>query len=505
MRSAMGASRARLAGQMLTESLLLALVGGLAGLFLARQAQSALLAWIPADLPRSADIAVDGGVLLFTLAVSFAAALVAGAIPALVASGVSPEDLKTGRGPSGGGAQAVHNGFVVAEIALTLVLTAAAALLVTSFMRLEAVDPGFDTEAILVQELQLPEWRYADRSERDAFAGRLRQRLAALPGVEAAAVTSQLPLPGPSVVTGLRVPGVDVEGEAWTQGRSAALKFVTPDYFRAMGMPLLSGRFFNDSDQPDAAQVVIVNRALAEQIWPRREAVGQSLVMANGIEYTVAGVVGNVYHDGPGETPRAQMYFAWAQPWEWYPGNTFFAVLRGSGRVSSLGTVSSLAPVVRSAIRELDPQLALEPVTGMEELFRRSVSTPRSRGALVGLFAALALTLSLIGTYAVMSFAVNLRFREIGIRMALGAHGGSVRLLVMRRTLRLAAGGILLGTAGALAASRLLHGWLYGVEATDPLTLTGAALLIAVASLAAGYLPARRAGRIDPMRALRAE
>jgi len=498
IRLALGASRGRLAATLLTESLILASAGGALGLLLAVYGRRALLAWIGAELPRTDAVAVDGRVLLFTLGASLAAALACGLLPAFSSSAAAAvHQLRTGPAPRR--RLLAHGGFVVAEIALSLMLVAGAALLVHSFLRLAAVDPGFRVAGLLVQDVRLPSWRYPDEQRRQEFTNRLLERLAAVPGVRSAALTTKLPFAGPSLVAGFRLPD-DAEGEDWTQGRSATMTFVTSGYFATLGIPLLQGEASTGEGEAFAGErEVVVNETLARAAWPGRSPVGREVIMADET-HRVVGVAADVRHDGTANEPGALMYQPWRQLAAWpAAGGTVTAVLDVEGEPMLR------AADVRRALRELDPSLPVPAATTMERLMADSLGTPRARTSLVSLLAALALALALVGTYAVTSFTVGQRVREIGVRMALGADARRVRALVLGRALAQAAAGIAVGTAGALALARLLEGQLYGVAATDPPTLAAAAALLAVTALAAGYLPAVRASRVDPSVALREE
>lgn len=501
IRRALGASRRHLLTRTLTESLLLGLAGGVLGLLLAAGGHRILVALIPAELPRTDAVTVDGAVLAFTLASSLLAALLCGLLPALAGlpSG-GRREIETG-GERQGRRLLLHDGFIVLEVALSLVLTVGAGLLAHSFLKLSAVDPGFETSGLVAQEVRLPAWRYGEEHRRAAFARELLDSLEGLPGVEAAALTTKLPFKGLSWVWGFHIAGKEEEDSAagsgaWVRGKSASMKLVTPDYFRTLGVPIVQGRAFGEEDLPERGRVVMINETLARRHWPEGDAVGAEVVMSTGEErYKVVGVAADLRHDGLDAEPGELMY----QPWSQGPAMDLFAV------VAVRGASTGVAEALRRTVRQIDPALPLPPAAPLDELLERSLSTPRSRTALVGALAALALVLALLGTYAVMSFAVERRLPEIAVRMAVGASAARVRRMVLGRALAVTAAGIALGAAVAVPAGRLVQGMLFGVTALDPLTLTAAALLLAATALAAAALPARRAGRLDPVRLLRSD
>ncbi len=498
VRLALGAGRGRLVGQLLSESLLLALAGGALGWWAAAAGRDLLLAWLGADLPRAGDVVLDGRVLLFTVAVSLIAATVCCILPAFSTRDLSARHLGTGRGPDTAARFPIHGGLVVAETAVTLMLTAGAAVLASGFLRLAAVEPGFGSDGVVVQEIRLPAWRYPDEAQRRGFSEQLLERLQSLPGVNGAALTTKLPFAGPGLVAGYTLADVDeaADGDGdWTQGRSASLKFVTPDYFRVLGMSLQGGRAFTDADRPESGLRLAVNETMARSNWPEEEAVGRTLSFSFSEEsHEVVGVVADVRHDGLDVEPGLLIYLPWSQR-PAFAGNTFTVVVRGEVAAATL----------RTAVREIDSELPLAPATTMAALLTDSLAPSRSRTSLLMTLAAVALALALVGTYAVVSFTVGRRVPEIGVRMALGASAGRVRTMVLRRTLALSGLGLALGILGAVVGARLLSGFLYGTGELEPLAIAAAAALVALTSLVAGYLPARRASRVDPVAALRGE
>jgi putative ABC transport system permease protein len=496
IRIALGAGRARIVRQMLTEATVLAGLGGAAGLLVAVWGEQALLAASPVNIPRLHGVQLDGTVLLFVLAASIATALVFGLMPALQASRTDAgESLKDeGRGSSGGRAGRVRQALVVAEIALSLVLLAGAGLLVRSLMRLQQVDPGFVAERAAGIEFMLPKARYPDAASYTAFYNRMVDELHGIPGAVASGVTTTLPLSGSNIGVGIRIPGQPSDPG---RRQSSTYFAISPDYFKAMGIRLVRGRAFSDRDNDTAPQVAIVSEAFARKYFPGQDAIGRQVTI--GYNKTgpreIVGIVADV-KNGTLEEPTAGAIYA---PFPQTPWPFMSAVVRTAG--DATGAVAAL----HDLLPKLDPAAAPAEVKLLTNYVRRATATPRFTAALIGGFAALALLLAGFGLYGVMAYSVVQRRREIGIRMALGAQPGDVRSLVVGQAVRVGALGVAAGLAGALAATRVLGSLLFGVTATDPLTYAAVcAVLIAVVLLAA-YLPARRATRMDPLVALRAE
>ena len=490
LRFALGARRLHVLRQSAVETLALAVGGSAGGLVLAALAQHTLPLFLAAELPGLEKIAVDQGVALFALATGVVATAVSGVVPTAFARAGAPRAAMAEPRL----VRRSQDALVVAEVALTLILLAGALALVTSWLRLAAVAPGFDSRNVLVQEIRLPAWRYPDEVRRAEFAARLLTSLEALPGVSEVALTSRLPLPDHVQVWGFRVTGQDPPGADWTQGRSATMQLVTPGYLRLLRIPLLAGRQFALQPGPETARVVMVSRALALRHWPRSSPVGAAVTM-HGHDYRVIGVFGDVRYQGLAEGPGVLMI----QPLSQAPPAAFAALVRAGGRPLDY------ARAVRRQLRELDPSLPLPPAARLEDLVAQSIVGPRSRALLVALSAGVALLLALIGTYGVMAYGIGRRRREIAIRMAAGADRGQVLRWVLRRALTLALAGVALGALGGLAARHLLTGLLYGVTGAHPLGLVAAAALLVTICLAAGYLPARRASRIDPAVTLRTD
>jgi putative ABC transport system permease protein len=491
IRTALGAGRGRLVRQLLTEGMLLSLLGGSGGVLLARWGIDLVLAATPIPLAPGA-VTVDGRVLAFTVALSLLTGLVFSLAPAWQALSVAPQSALQESSPgatAGGRRRRLSGALVVAEVALALVLLVSAGLLLRSFTRLVRVDPGFSTRQALAFHLHLSNAGLDDRDRRNAFYQQLEQRLLALPGVTALGSVSRLPLmPG----RGNPSQPLEIQGRALV---SAAIPEIdvrnaSTGYLAAMRVPLLRGQLAETGDEDQ----VLINEEAARRFWPGLDPLGQRVrIGGRGAWQAIAGVVGGVRHLGLETAPRPEIYFVTRSgPF----ANPIF-VLRTS--VDPHGVL----PAVRAAIRELNPGLALSEMQTLDELVEQSTASRRSTVLLLGLFAAVALLLAAIGLYGVLSYAVGQRTQEIGVRMALGARPGDVLRLVVKDGMSLAAAGVAAGWLLALVLTRLLSGALYGITATDPFTFAAVSLLLALVALLACYLPARRATKLDPMLALR--
>ncbi len=494
IRAALGAGRWRLVRQLLTESVLLALLGGSLGLLLSLWGMETLVRFAPAGLPRIGEVRMNGWVLGFTALAALLTGALFGLAPALRAS--RAELTGSLRGTLAARSRVPVSGFlVVSETALALMLLIGAGLLIRSFARLQVVRPGFDPRGVLTAQIDL----YGDVPRQAAFWHDVLERVAGLPGIRAAGVVSGLPLAGPHrnmVVTIEGRPPVEL-----SQMPFAFYKVASPDYFRALGVPLLRGRPFTERDLPGAPRVMLINDTMARRYWSGEDPVGKRLRLDNGEPgwVEVVGILGDVRQLGLESEPGAEMYIPFRQvPASFFPAMTL--VLRAAGVPPE-----SLMAAVTGEAQKLDPNAPVYNLRTMDEILARSMASRRFSLGLLGLFAGIAMGLAAVGIYGVMAYSVSRRTHEIGIRMALGAQGGDVLRLVVVESLGLTLGGIALGMAGAWALTRLLAGGLYGVSPTDPATFLVVALLLAAVALLASYLPARRASRVDPLTALRYE
>jgi putative ABC transport system permease protein len=501
VRLALGAGRARIVRQLLIESLTLAVMGGLLGLLMAKLAINALIRLGPEQLPRLQMISLDGRILAFTLLISLLTGLLFGMAPALQSLKLNlNESLKEGgRAASGGKRQRRTRGaLVVAEVALALALLLGAGLLMRSFLKLQQTDPGFNPEGVLTMSVVLPGARYAYGEPQISFLQRLVERVSALPGVRSAGVTSDLPWTGYQNEGG----GFTIEGKTFPpdQPTQAQYHFIGADYMRAIGVPLLAGRWFDARDRRGSQPVILINQAMARRYWPGEDAVGKRVgisdVSRKDVNWTqVVGVIGDVKdYPNSAEAEPAYYYPITQQP---YPEMSL-AIRADKDSLS-------LVEAVRREVRGLDREMPISEVRTLETVAAAAVAGRRFTLMLVGVFSLTALALAGIGIYGVTSYLVANRIHEIGIRIALGANSFDILKLALRQGMTLALAGVGAGLALAFAATRLMTNLLYGVGATDPATFVAVPLFLIGVSLVACYLPARRATKVDPMVALRSE
>ena len=501
IRAALGAGRWRIVRQLLTESVLLSLLGGVAGALLALWGVDALVALSPGNIPRAAEIGIDARVLLFTLAVSLATGVVFGLAPALQSSRPDlSESLKEGgRGGAGSpGRQRVRSALVVAEVALALVLLAGAGLLVKSFVRLQNVNPGFDYKHVLTATIFLPDSRFTEDRQRADVYRQVLSRVRALPGVEAAGGVSQLPLGGEEEIDGLTI-----EGRPQPAGGenvlTAQFRVVSTDYFRALRIPLLKGRHFDEHDTGEAQGVMIVDETFARRYFPGEDPLGKRVDEQGSLTpkgyLTVVGVVAAVRHTSLDADPKPMMYV----PSEQSPWHTMALTVRART------DPAALASAVRSEVAAVDPDVPLSKVGTLEEVFDRAVAPQRFNTLLLAAFAAAAVILAAVGIYGVIAYSVTQRSHEMGVRIALGAQGSDILRLVVGQAMAMTLLGVALGIAFALALTRTMKAMLFEVSPSDPAIFASVALLLTLVALAASYFPARRATKVDPLLALRYE
>jgi predicted permease len=497
VRVALGAGRGPIIGQLLTESLILAAAGGLLGFALASWGVDILLEMAPPGaVPRLDQVALDDRVLGFTALVTLATGLVFGLLPAWTASGEDVQSTIRSGTQQGRAGTTLRGGLAVTQVALAMVLLVGAGLLMRSFQGLHQAELGFEPAGVLALSMALPDSRYEEDSDRQAFYDALLARMGSLPRVTAVGAVSSLPLAGADSDASFLVDGEPPPDPGLNQ--AAWIRPVTDGYFEAMGIELVEGRGFAAGDDAEADRVILVNEALARRYFPSGDAVGRRIGFGGASEpnwRTIVGVVGDVRHFGIRNGTRPAVYFPYKQVS--FPGMSF--VLRADG------DLEGLVPGVREAISGLDPALAATHVQPLRALVDVAMAPDRFVTFLLSTFAVAAMLLAAVGIYGVISYGVTWRMREMGIRLALGADGGAVRRMVVRGGLFLAGGGVLLGVLGAMALGRVMGTLLFEVESTDPLTYVAVALLVASIALVASWLPARRAGKADPVLVLREE
>jgi putative ABC transport system permease protein len=500
IRTVLGAGRFRIVRQLITEAVLLSGIGAAAGVALAYGLIRFLVALNPLKIPRVQDVAIDGRVLLFTAVTALATGVLFGLAPALQAARADAQPaLKEGGRDSRAGAGWLRQALVVAEIAASVVLVAAAMLLGRSFAKLLTVDPGLNPTHVLTMRTSLPNETYPTPSSMVAAYREIARGLRELPGVDAAGAVTGLPLASTRGDWGIRLEGRPITGNIKT---NADWQVVTPGYFAAIGTPLQAGRAFTDADQADTLPVIVINESMARRFWPGENPLGRRLTMGNNDRWiTVVGVVANVRHRGLDQEARPEMYRPHSQ--FRFGGPEASAVPSMTWVLRTQGNPIAATTYARSAIHRVDPGLGVSDVQTMEQVLADSTSDRRLNTVLFTLLGGLALALATIGVYGVVAYSVTQRTHEIGLRMAIGARPADVERMILLQGCRLGLMGVAAGSALAVAGSRLIRGLLFQVSASDPITFVSVACaLLAVAALAS-YLPARRATRVDPMVALR--
>ena len=499
VRIALGASHGRIARQLLTESALLGLVGGAAGLILAWRSVPALVLLLPANLPRLRSIHVDAAVLTFTLVLSLAASLAFGLAPVFFAAQSDPQSTLRSGGGAGEtrGSRRARNLLAAGEVALAAILLIGAGLLLRSFARLLSVGPGFATEQVVKAQISLPRFQYARPEQWSAFAADLLTRVQAQPGMRDAAFAAPLPILDDAVTLPFSIAGnpPPAQGNADTANYVAA----SPDYFRVLGISLVRGRVFTADDASSTPPVAVISQALAERYFPHQDPIGRHMMFGfpprGDVSREIVGVVADVHDVSLARAPGPLMYVPFAQAPFW----------GGDVVVRSGLSTAAVAATIRTETRAIDKNLPVTQVEAFPAALSASLAWPRFRTLLLGGFGGVALVLAALGIYGVVSFSVSSRAREIGVRMTMGASPAHVQRLVLGESTRLALLGLAVGIPAALAMARLVAALLFGIAPWDPLTFAAVALLLVTVTLAAAYLPAHQAARTDPMKALRSE
>ncbi|HEX7317495.1 MAG TPA: ABC transporter permease [Pyrinomonadaceae bacterium] len=497
VRVALGANRARVIRQLLTESMLLALCGGLLGLLLALWGVQLLISLAPSSIPLSAGVGLDSRVVIFTLGISFLTAVLFGLAPAFQASKVNlTETLKAGgRTTSGEGGQKLRSLLVVSEIALAGLLMIGAALLLRSFVRLNNVNPGFDASNILTFQISLPLAQYMDDPKSSNFYRQLKERVKSLPGVQSVSGTTSLPMSSGSDYTSFTVVGRPPlpPGEFLFAEHIALF----PDYFRTMRIPLLKGREFTPQDGHESTPVAVINEAMAKRYFPEEDPIGKRILIDydQGVAREIVGVTSNVRHFGLDAEPKPEMYVPQYQ----------YESLASYLTVRTANDPTALASAVGQAARDVDKDVPVYNVTTMEQTISTSLARQKFSTLLMSIFAGIATLLACIGLYGVIAYSVHQRHTELGIRIALGAQSRDILGLIVGQGFKLALIGIAIGLIGAFIMTRLIASLLYDVSATDPATFIGIALLLGFVALLSSFLPARRATQVDPIVTLRSE
>jgi putative ABC transport system permease protein len=498
IRMALGASRRRIASQLLTESVLLSLAGGVLGLLLATWGMELLRAYGPAEVPRLRDVSLDRYVLLFTFGIATLTGILFGLAPALHASRPDPGNMlkESGRGLSQAGRNRMRGALIVSEVALSLMLLVGAGLLINSFWRLMKTDAGFDPKGVLTLDIPLNRTTYSKPEQQSAAFQQLIARMKTLPGVRNASVVNNVPLTDLDIEITFQIEG----REPYKPGEEAGADYTIAgsDYFRTMNIALQRGRVFTDQDTTNSPHVLVVSNAFAKQYFPNEDAVGKRIIFdgANKTPREIIGVVADIRRNGLDVNVQPEMYISHLQN----PERRLNLVIR-----TETPDASQLTQAARTEVKAFDPKQIIWRTQTLEELLGTSVAPRKFNMMLLGIFAGVALVLAAVGLYGVMSYSVSWRTHEIGIRMALGAKRSDVLRLVVRQGMTMTVIGVALGLIGAFSMSRVLAGLLHGVSATDPLTFAGVSIVLLAVALLACLIPARRATRVNPIVALRTE
>lgn len=500
IRSALGATPMRVRRQLLTESLMLSLMGAVVGVVVAAWVIKIILQYGPQDIPRIQSVQLDSHVLMFSLLLAVVTGVIFGVLPAFHASHPQLSDsLKSGSRVLGDHeGRLLRSSLVAGEIALSLVLLAGAGLLLRSFLRLQSVDPGFNPAGLLTLDLALPEIRYPDGNRVAVFSNDLLERMRSLPGVESAALVQPAPLSGNDYSSSFKVNGQPPSPN--DDDRSAEVRIVTRDYFQTMQIPLLRGRVFATTDRRDASPVVVISRSAEKKFFPNEDALGKEMTFGARIGYDkvggqIVGIVGDVHDFGLQTEPPPDAYVLQDQA-----GVNEMSVL-----IRTKADPLSLAAAVREKVRGLDGNLPIAAMSTMETALGESLAQRRFYMLLLGIFAASAILLAAVGVYGVMTYSVSRRTQEIGIRLALGARHQELLALLMRQTALLVTTGLVIGLTITAASGRILTGLLFGIRPSDPLIIVSSTCGMALVALLAGYVPLRRVLKVDPMVALRYE
>ncbi len=497
IRAAMGAHRLRLIRQLLTESLLIAALGGAGGLILALWGVKALVALGGDNLPRSQEINLDGRVLLFTLAISVMTGLIFGLAPALQASRPDlRQTLKEGGASATRGRHWLRNLLVVGEVAIAMTLLVGAGLMLNSFVRLLLVNPVVSSDKLLSVEITLPESRYPEGAQAATFFQELIRRVESLPGVESASLSTVQPLSGVAVDDPYSIEGRPLD---FNNAPVAGWQYVTPNFFRTLGIPIVAGRDFTEHDTDDTSGAAIINQAMARRYFPNEDPIGKRLTLGlhrpDDPWLTIVGVVKDIPHRGLESKAEPDWYLSYLDQ----PRRYGYLIAQSSG------DPARLAAAIRSQISSIDKDQPVTAIRTINEVIASTTAPRRFNTLLLAIFATVALALAAVGIYSVISYSVTQRTQEVGIRMALGAQTGDVVRLILKQGLTLTLIGVVAGVFCALATARVMSGLLYGVTATDPATFVAISLLLAIEAMLACYLPARRAARVEPIAALHHE